>query len=143
MGWETASQFPKRARARQQAIFELVETESSYVQELEFLVIVFYDTLKKSFSLLELKEIFSNVDDVWACSKVVLQDWLQRQNEQNYIVTQVADLVMRLAESVSPYVVYCSNQRQSSALLQTRMIKDSKFSEIVRVRFLMLVARRF
>ena len=85
----------KEGIKRQEAIFELIATESRYVRSLQILFEIFYPALKSVLSEKELTLVFSNVEDILLCNVQLLADLEDRQSLEMPIVSKIGDVISK------------------------------------------------
>ncbi|KAJ7306458.1 hypothetical protein JRQ81_009812 [Phrynocephalus forsythii] len=114
-------------RKRQEAIFEIITSQYSYMRSLEILVTHFFksEELKETMTQTEHHHLFSNIADIWAVSKSFFED-LEKRHQENVLIPDISDIVETHAtHRFNPYVIYCSNevyqQRTLQKLLVTRL----------------------
>ncbi|CAH1756504.1 8066_t:CDS:10 [Entrophospora sp. SA101] len=115
MNTEKIEQLTKQEQKRQEAIYELITTERSYLRDLQMIIQVFYGPLQQrqqNFSLTdqELSTIFSNIQDILICNTEILSDMEQRQNEQEFLVECIGDVMLNHSDNLKCYVEYCGGQ---------------------------------
>ncbi|KAJ8662806.1 hypothetical protein O0I10_000982 [Lichtheimia ornata] len=104
-------------RKRQEAIFELVSTEKSYLRDLQLIANVFYTESMKYLARDEQDVVFSNIDDLLLTNTALLSDMEARQNEG-----------ANVADNLKCYSTYCRNQSFASRLLQDKRKQDQWFN---------------
>ena len=132
---ETIKDISKEERKRQEAIFELISTERSYLRDLQMIVELFYGPLQNILSSVELNIIFSNVEDILLCNTTILSDLEQRQKDDNLFVNDVGDLLLKHSEDLKCYEIYCGNQLNASKFLQKKRTEDRNFADFLKVNF--------
>src|SRR5687768_14888897 len=115
----------KQEQKRQEAIYELITTEQSYLRDLQMIIQVFYGPLgqrQQDFSLTdqELSIIFSNIQDILICNTEILSDMEQRQSEQEFLVDCIGDTILNHSDGLKCYVKYCGGQLEGSKFLQKK-----------------------
>ncbi|KAJ3417124.1 Intersectin 1 (SH3 domain protein) [Chytridiales sp. JEL 0842] len=119
-------------RKRQEAIFELIQTEQHYVRDLQLIVEVFYQPMSQFMSAADLNMIFSNIEDLLMTNIIILSDFEAAQAEQNYVVNNIGQLFMRHAKSLDVYKTYCGNQLAASKLLQKKRQESERLQEFLK-----------
>ncbi|KAI9478903.1 MAG: hypothetical protein EXX96DRAFT_525777 [Benjaminiella poitrasii] len=110
---------PNEERKRQEAIFELISTEKTYLNDLQMIINVFYTDSGKYLSQDECDVVFSNIDDLLLCNTALLSDMESRQREQANVIDKIDDLKC--------YSMYCRNQSYASKFLQKKREEDQWF----------------
>lgn len=118
-----------KTRKLQEAFFEVITSEASYLRSLNALITNFFEAPelqgpKKAMSIItssERKHLFSNILAIRDCSENLLRD-LENRLKENIVLTDVCDILSEHFEkNFNPYVVYCSNQ-----VYQDRTLKRLK-----------------
>ncbi|KAG2207242.1 hypothetical protein INT46_008860 [Mucor plumbeus] len=118
---------PADERKRQEAIFELIATERSYLSDLQMIINVFYADAGKYLSQDERDVVFSNIDDLLICNTALLSDMETRQREQANVVDKIGDVFLKHADSLQCYSTYCRNQSYATKFLQKKREDDQWF----------------
>uniref|UniRef100_A0A3P8XV73 Rho guanine nucleotide exchange factor 26 n=1 Tax=Esox lucius TaxID=8010 RepID=A0A3P8XV73_ESOLU len=117
-------------RKRQEAIFELISSEHSYLHSLEILIRMFKNSsdLSDTMTKTEHHHLFSNITDVCEASKKFFKE-LEDKHQRNIVIDDISDIVFRHAQSnFDPYITYCSNEVYQQRTLQ-RLV--SAFKEVL------------
>ncbi|KAI8372990.1 uncharacterized protein BYT42DRAFT_578797 [Radiomyces spectabilis] len=118
---------PPDERSRQEAIFELLSTERTYLRDLQMIVNVFYVDSGKYLTQTEQDVVFSNIDDLLLCNTALLSDLEARQRERAGVVYCMGDVFLKHAESLKCYSTFCRNQSSASRFLQKKREEDQWF----------------
>lgn len=118
-------------RKRQEAMFEVITSEASYLRSLNTLMSRFInsDELSSGSSLCVLERgqshvLFSNINSVKSVSENFLQALRARQKEA-VVISSISDIIEQYAtQHFEVYVKYCSNQ-----IYQDRTLKNLRKSE--------------
>ncbi|XP_005800989.1 rho guanine nucleotide exchange factor 26 [Xiphophorus maculatus] len=129
-----ADQLSQEERKRQEAIFELISSEHSYLHSLEILIRMFKNSpeLSEAMTKIEHHHLFSNILDVCEASKKFFKE-LEDRHQQSIVIDDISDIVCKHAESTfDPYIKYCSNEVYQQRTLQ-RLVgaKNSAFKEVL------------
>ncbi|KAJ7995404.1 hypothetical protein DPEC_G00244210 [Dallia pectoralis] len=121
-------------RKRQEAMFELISSEHSYLHSLEILIRMFKNStdLSDTMTKTDHHHLFSNITDVCEASKKFFKE-LEDKHQQNIVIDDISDIVFRHAQSnFDPYITYCSNEVYQQRTLQ-RLVssKSSAFKEVL------------
>ncbi|CAM0136668.1 unnamed protein product [Umbelopsis sp. WA50703] len=119
-------------RKRQEAIYELVVTEKTYLNDLQLIVNVFYADSSQYLSPDAQNVIFSNVEDLLLCNTAILSDLEDRQREGANFVGAVGDIFLTHAENLKCYQTYCRNQAAASRFLQKKRDEDKLFAAFLK-----------
>ncbi|XP_058845994.1 ephexin-1 isoform X2 [Acipenser ruthenus] len=120
-------------RQHQEAMFELVTSETSYYKSLELLVTHFQENrqLIQSLSQSEAHFIFSNIRDVKDVSERFLLD-LERRVEENVIISDVCDIVSwHASQHFHEFVTYVSNQTYQQRAYRRILKENESFREVM------------
>lgn len=120
-------------RKKQEAIFEVISSEHSYLHSLEILVRMFKNSaeLSEAMTKTEHHHLFSNIVDVCEASTKFFKE-LEERHQQNIVIDDISDIVSKHAQSnFEPYVTYCSNEVYQQRTLQRLVSKNSVFKEVL------------
>ncbi|MED6280022.1 hypothetical protein CHARACLAT_006531 [Characodon lateralis] len=121
-------------RKRQEAIFEIITSEHSYLHSLGILVRHFKNSveLRKTMTTTEHHHLFSNISVIHTVSQRFFQDLEKRHNEQ-LVIRDISDIVQNhAAHHFDPYIVYCSNETFQQRTLQKLLNNNSAFKETLK-----------
>ncbi|XP_008850883.1 rho guanine nucleotide exchange factor 16 [Nannospalax galili] len=121
-------------RKRQEAIFEILTSEFSYLHSLRILVGEFLQSkeLQATMTQTEHHHLFSNILDVLATSQKFFEALEQRHKAQ-VCVEDISDILEEHAEQhFVPYISYCSNEVYQQRTLQKLMDSNTAFREVLR-----------
>uniref|UniRef100_UPI00398F28EE rho guanine nucleotide exchange factor 26-like n=1 Tax=Pristiophorus japonicus TaxID=55135 RepID=UPI00398F28EE len=127
---QTVTQEEKK---RQEAIFEVISSEHSYMLSLEILIRMFKnsETLNLTMTKTERHHLFSNIADVQRSSNKFFKE-LEARHQQNVVIPDISDIVEKHATSTfDPYVTYCSNEVYQQRTLQKLLNTNPSFKEIL------------
>ncbi|CAH1111198.1 unnamed protein product [Psylliodes chrysocephalus] len=116
----------------QEAKFEIITSEASYLNSLNVLLNHFETKFKNSniVNEKELNILFDRIKDVRACSKKILHD-LEKCWQNNILLDGLCDLIQRHAEeNFQVYIPYCENQISISETLN-KLKERADFSEFL------------
>ncbi|VDM55089.1 unnamed protein product [Angiostrongylus costaricensis] len=126
-------------KIRQEAYFEVITSEASYLRSLNILITHFMASQelmgsKSSFSVItnsERKHLFSNIFAVRDCSERLLSD-LETRLEQNLVLDDLCSILVHHFETnFDVYVKYCSNQVYQERTLRRLKAENPAFLEAV------------
>lgn len=120
-------------RKRQEAIFEVISSEHSYLHSLEILIRMFKNSaeLSEAMTKTEHHHLFSNIADVCEASKKFFKE-LEERHQQSIVIDDISDIVCKHAQSnFDPYVTYCSNEVYQQRTLQRLVSKNPVFKEVL------------
>lgn len=121
-------------RKRQEAIFEILTSEFSYLHSLSILVAEFLQSreLRATMTQTEHHHLFSNILDVMSASQKFFEALEQRHKAQ-VCVEDISDILEDHAEHhFHPYVAYCSNEVYQQRTLQKLSNSNAAFREALR-----------
>jgi hypothetical protein len=132
---EMVKNMSKEDRRRQEAIYELISTEQSYLRDLQMIIEVFYGPLQSILSPNDLNIIFANVEDILLCNTAILSDLEQRQKDDKLLISNVGDILLNHLDNLKCYENYCGNQLNASKFLQKKRNEDKSLAEFLKVNF--------
>uniref|UniRef100_A0AAQ4NTH7 Rho guanine nucleotide exchange factor (GEF) 16 n=1 Tax=Gasterosteus aculeatus aculeatus TaxID=481459 RepID=A0AAQ4NTH7_GASAC len=128
------TQISAQERKRQEAIFEIITSEHSYLHSLGILVRCFKssDALKKTMTATDYHHLFSNISVIEQISKRFFED-LERRHYENPVIRDISDIVQNhAAHHFEPYIVYCSNETFQQRTLQKLLTTNIAFKETLK-----------
>uniref|UniRef100_A0A8C1L8T9 Intersectin 2a n=1 Tax=Cyprinus carpio TaxID=7962 RepID=A0A8C1L8T9_CYPCA len=118
-------------RKRQGYIHELIQTEESYLEDLELALEVFYKPMAESGRLTEaeMSMIFVNWRELIMCSTKLLKALRVRKKMagERMPVQVVGDILSSELSHMQAYIRFCSCQLNAAALLQQKTDKSADF----------------
>ncbi|NXC17589.1 ARHGQ factor, partial [Corythaeola cristata] len=120
-------------RKRQEAIFEVISSEHSYLLSLEILIRMFKNSRELSLTMTktESHHLFSNIADVYEASKKFFKE-LEARHQNNIFIDDISDIVEKHAASTfDPYVKYCTNEVYQQRTLQKLLATNPAFKEVL------------
>uniref|UniRef100_A0A3Q3WU00 Uncharacterized protein n=1 Tax=Mola mola TaxID=94237 RepID=A0A3Q3WU00_MOLML len=118
-------------RKRQEAIFEIITSEHSYLHSLGILVRHFKsdEALRKTMTATEHHHLFSNISVI---HQVSFFEDLERRHYDNPVIRDISDIVQNHASHhFEPYIVYCSNETFQQRTLQ-KLTDNAAFKETLK-----------
>lgn len=118
-------------RKRQEAIFEIITSEYSYLHSLDILVRLFKksDELKQTINGTDHHHLFSNIADILEVSKRFFDD-LEKRHKDDVFINDISDIVAdHVLNHFQPYVIYCSNEVYQQRTLQRLLSTNVAFKE--------------
>ncbi|XP_047449480.1 rho guanine nucleotide exchange factor 26-like [Mugil cephalus] len=128
-----SDQMTQEERKRQEAIFEVISSEHSYLHSLEILIRMFKDSaeLSEAMTKTEHHHLFSNITDVYEASQKFFKE-LEERHQQSIVIDGISDIVSKHAQSnFDPYITYCSNEVYQQRTLQRLVSKNPAFKEVL------------
>ncbi|KAM6977919.1 rho guanine nucleotide exchange factor 16 [Aplochiton taeniatus] len=129
LSWITAEE-----RKRQEAIFEIITSEYSYLHSLGILVRQFQssEALRKTMTTTEHHHLFSNIAVILDVSQRFFED-LERRHQESVVIKDISDIVQNHASHhFEPYIVYCSNETFQQRTLQKLLASNIAFKEALK-----------
>ncbi|KAG9494184.1 rho guanine nucleotide exchange factor 26 [Eleutherodactylus coqui] len=120
-------------RKRQEAMFEVISSEHSYLLSLEILIRMFKNSkqLCSTMTKTENHHLFSNITDVCEASKKFFKE-LEGRHQRNILIEDISDIVEKHAKSTfDPYVKYCTNEVYQQRTLQKLISTNASFREVL------------
>ncbi|XP_069474508.1 rho guanine nucleotide exchange factor 26 [Ambystoma mexicanum] len=120
-------------KKRQEAIFEVISSEHSYLLSLDILIKMFKNSkaLSTTMTKTESHHLFSNIADVSEASKKFFKE-LESRHQKNILIEDISDIVEKHAKSTfDPYVKYCTNEVYQQRTLQKLLSTNSSFKEVL------------
>lgn len=120
-------------RKRQEAIFEVISSEHSYLLSLEILIRMFKNSkeLSSTMTKTESHHLFSNIADVCEASKKFFRE-LEARHQNNIFIDDISDIVEKhTASTFDPYVKYCTNEVYQQRTLQKLLATNPAFKEVL------------
>ncbi|GAA5912265.1 hypothetical protein JCM6882_005211 [Rhodosporidiobolus microsporus] len=123
---------PDMERKRQEACYELIATEQSYVQSLQLVIEVFLNALQPVLPEKALKVIFANIDDLLLFNTVFLSELEERQRQSRLYINTIGDVVKEHMKGVGGhYRGYCCNQANAARTLADLKVSDRSLRELL------------
>ncbi|KAL2914974.1 hypothetical protein HK105_205518 [Polyrhizophydium stewartii] len=115
----------KKEIKRQEVIFEIISTESDYLDDLEIVCEVYIKQLKRN-KMIRPKDmaiIFSNIEQLLPVNQELLKSLMKRR-ESSPVIEQVGDVFIRVSDYLKMYTMYCSNHPY--ALIKLQNVRQNK-----------------
>ncbi|XP_068197871.1 intersectin-2a isoform X2 [Antennarius striatus] len=123
-------------RKRQGYIHELIQTEETYVEDLELVLEVFHKPMSESGRLTETEmgTIFVNWRELIMCNTKLLKALRVRKKTggENMPVQLIGDLLASELAHMQPYIRFCSCQLNAAALLQSKTNNQPDFKDFMK-----------
>ncbi|KAM9032271.1 rho guanine nucleotide exchange factor 26 [Sarcophilus harrisii] len=120
-------------RKRQEAMFEVISSEHSYLLSLEILIRMFKNSkeLSDTMTKTENHHLFSNIADVCEASKKFFKE-LEERHQNNIFLDDISDIVEKHTTSTfDPYIKYCTNEVYQQRTLQKLLATNPSFKEVL------------
>ncbi|KIY43799.1 hypothetical protein FISHEDRAFT_52705 [Fistulina hepatica ATCC 64428] len=129
---------------RQSSIFEIIQAERDYVNDLETLRDLFVEPLRTASPPIVpseqtstfIREVFRNFQQILALHKRLVASLFERQRDQHPLILSVADIFLRTAldsEFVSAYQRYLSSHPIAELHHRSQMDKNAQYRHFVDV----------
>ncbi|XP_041660585.1 intersectin-2a isoform X2 [Cheilinus undulatus] len=132
----TLDSMTPQERKRQGYIHELIQTEETYVEDLELVLEVFYKPMSESGRLTEdeMGVIFVNWRELIMCNTKLLKALRVRKKTggENMPVQLIGDLLASELAHMLPYIRFCSCQLNAAALLQNKTYNQPDFKDFLK-----------
>lgn len=131
--YETVS---REERKRQEVIFEIIATERSYVQDLEYLRDLWIKPLSMQHILSEsrrdsfVEKVFLNLLDIHAVN-ARLAEVLARRQRHHAVVEYIGDIFVEFVREFEPYIRYGANQAEARLALEAEKASNPVFAAFV------------
>ncbi|KAI8809318.1 Dbl homology domain-containing protein [Cladochytrium replicatum] len=119
-----------KEQERQEVIFELIQTEKEYVNDLELVKKLFIDPIL-SFKIVDsakrknfIKDVFLNFGNILEINRAFLNAWIDRQGE-HFVIQNVSDIFTKFLNNFEEYVEYGANQAYAWHTLQLELSSNS------------------
>ncbi|XP_046849050.1 intersectin-1-like [Xenia sp. Carnegie-2017] len=120
-------------RSRQNCIYELINSEQIYVDDMSLTLEVFYNPIAVS-KLLddnEINTIFVNWRELIFCSTKLLKAFLVRKKLNNEgLIYTIGDVLCEQLPRLTPYIRFCSCQLKACRLLQNKIENVPEFKNL-------------
>jgi phosphopentomutase len=122
---------------RQEAIYEIIQSEAEFVKDLENTIKFYMMPLKELGVIPEerketvVRDLFSNLSELLTVNSKLLKKLLQRQRE-NVIVDKIGDIFSNIAHEVYPYVAYGKQQVFSKIVLDEERSINQDFAKFIK-----------
>lgn len=131
IGADALRDIPEQERKRQEAIFELISTESSHVRDVQIIVDVFFNAMQPLLQPKAATVIFGNIEEVLLAAVSLLSDFEARQRNARLYITQIGDILETHMADMSVYIPYCVNQETASHILATERSCDPQLDGLL------------
>nr|XP_028573407.1 rho guanine nucleotide exchange factor 37 isoform X1 [Podarcis muralis]XP_028573408.1 rho guanine nucleotide exchange factor 37 isoform X1 [Podarcis muralis] len=131
--YETLTYLDKTEQNQRLAVEELINTETSYVQNLQLCISDIRNHLqKKQLPEIDLEGLFSNIDDVLHISRRFLKGLEAAMNQEHEQLYRISTLFQELKEEMeNVYKIYCGDYDQALLLLEIYRNEPRLQKEIV------------
>lgn len=129
---DVLSGMDKKEIKRQQVIFELINTEEKYVEDLRYLMEVYYEPLRRNFLKEKIGVVFSNLDSIVPVHVQLLIALQALRGEGSTITNGIAKPFAEMANMFKIYAHYCANQSSAISKLAAFAESDDTLAEFLR-----------
>lgn len=128
---------PEQEHKRQRVIFELIETEKSFIQDLWVMKSHFRKELETSKCITdkEITMIFSNLDDVIKTNELLYSKVVARRKDGKGVVKKIADIFVDMfgkSKGFNSYVEYCANQLPAQEMYNSLIRTNPQFLDVMK-----------
>ncbi|KAI9217398.1 Dbl homology domain-containing protein [Blastocladiella britannica] len=130
-------------RKRQEAIFEFIKTEQSYVRDLQVVMDVFIQPLTLGPHAATIlgpnhvatgKQMFANWEEILITNVAFLSDLELRQEQDDGLVGAPGEVILEHIGSMRCYMQFCTGQKQALTTL-TQLLRDRlEFKDFIKQR---------
>lgn len=131
-GWIARRQYKKSqvtAEFRMKVVREIIDTEKSYLQSLECMVLDYLEPVRSSFPPLLPEEhinlIFGKIEDIFLINKELYEQLTATSDDK--VAKRVGDIFLKTAPYLKLYSEYCKNYPNAIAKLMKRL-EDERFA---------------
>jgi len=120
---------------RQEVIYEMIDTEKDYVNDLSIIIELYIKPLRtnKIIPRTDANILFSNVEQLYGVNQELLSAFEKRQKENPY-VEEIGDIWLTMLEYLKMYMLYCGNY--AYAITKLEDLKRSKsFNKFLMTQF--------
>ncbi|MEQ2235611.1 hypothetical protein ILYODFUR_004048 [Ilyodon furcidens] len=118
-----------REQMRTNVVQEIMNTERIYIKHLKDICEGYIRQCRKHpnmFTELQLKTIFSNIEDIYKFQRLFLRDLEKKYNKEEPHLSEIGSCFLMQGEGFSIYSEYCNTHPAACAELQ-RLVKMSKY----------------
>ncbi|GAA6106537.1 intersectin-2b, partial [Tachysurus ichikawai] len=123
-------------KKRQGYIHELITTEDRYMEDLQLVLEVFHKPMSESGWLTEaeMNTIFVNWKELITSNTKLLKALRARKKQggENMPVHMIGDILATELAHMQPYILFCSCQLNSAALLQEKTDQEPEFKDFLK-----------
>lgn len=127
----------KNEISRQNAIYELIETEKEYVADLQNTIAVFVQPILRGNVIPQerrrifVDKVFSNMQEIAMVNAKLLRRLIARQNDGK-IVEKIGDIFLSAANDFTPYFHYGSQQVFAKSVLDEEKRTNAEFAKFLK-----------
>ncbi|KAK9896443.1 hypothetical protein P389DRAFT_211187 [Cystobasidium minutum MCA 4210] len=125
---------PEKARKRQEAIFELIKSEETFLESLQTVVREWFTKLQPLLPHEASLVVFANIEDILLWSVTFLSDLASRQKECRLYVDRIGDVLKTHSTGLDVYRPYCLNQSNAARTLASFRQQDTEVDAIAATR---------
>ncbi|CAK5279140.1 unnamed protein product [Mycena citricolor] len=125
---------PTNERKRQEAIFELIATEITYVRDLQLIVETFYARMLPILERKAITVVFANIEDILLTNTTLMSSLEERQKECRLYVDRIGDILSgHICDSNMDmvYMEYCVNQSTAAKVLQSLRAQNPEVEKVL------------
>lgn len=126
---EVAQSLNEQDRKRQEAIFEIILTEQSYVNDLRLLNDTLLPILSKHLNPSTVKSIVGNVKEIMTANELLLTRMLEMQQKDRFIIAKIGPLFVSNYSLLQSYKNYCAMQMNATRVLESSRKSNAKLQD--------------
>ena len=121
----------KEDKKRQEAIYEYIETEKGFVDDIAMIMDGYVKPLKDNFILSEeeIEELFSNLPEILSVSSEISAKLTERQMSSNGLVDRIGDILLTQLPRYKHLAPFCSNISHAIGFVAAKKKKSPQFAE--------------
>ncbi|PRP83849.1 calmodulin-binding protein [Planoprotostelium fungivorum] len=123
---------PPQIRKRNMVINEIINTERSYVEDLDIIIQIFLIPFKESKLLTDsvVYEIFSNVEALVGIHQDIAAQMEEDARKSNG--SGLGDIFVKKSDHLRFYSLFCSNQKRSTNIVDKLQLQNNKVKDLLR-----------
>jgi hypothetical protein len=130
VGEEISNRLTVDERKRQEAIFEFIETERSFLDDMEKVLGGYMAPLRSSklMSEADIDSVFSNLEEIVTATKEIVKTCSNLQLKQGAVIQTFGKTLLEVLPSFKQYAPFCSNISNAVQVLQTKKKESTQFA---------------
>jgi len=130
----TIQNLSKKEVQRQEVMFEMINTEKDYLKDLDIVMDIYIDPMKKQ-KIIRQKDIdviFSDWENILLVHREIMKRLEDRQ-KQGYVINEIGDIWIQMSDYLKVYTMYCSNHPYALIKLQI-LSRNKNFTKFLESR---------
>lgn len=132
MSSEVLDSISNDEKKRQEAFFELVGTEKSYILDLQLIIELFFVPISEFLNRNDLNHLFQNITELLDINTRLFDDLETSLTTQNFLVERIGVLFLSHVQYLEYYTTYCSKLSRGIAFLQKKRASDKRLGDFLR-----------